>query len=209
MSTPERASVHIVGKDDAATGPAVGAQLGPSELPPISAPPQEFENDLGGPPLQAPSEDEMLQSEGASVAERMRARFRGMASTKEFAVPGWELADGSPGLIVVARTFGDRKAYNTGVSNEAFIARSTHQLIYVEEDGSREVIPGGWGPALAEMIGVRAEKAADLVALVISKPDPNDEAVRIPNVTGMHSLATEIVLWGHNGRRGAEEGLGE
>lgn len=204
----ERATVHIV------TDPAVAApaqpQREPESLPPaVEAPPQELEPDLGGQAFQAPSPEAMVQAEGGSVADRMRARFEGMAATREFSVPGWELPDGRPGLIIVARAMGDRKAFNSGISNEAFIARSTHQLLFVNDDGSREAIEGGWGPKLAEMIGVRTVKAADLVALVISKPDPNNPQARIPNVAGIGALATELVAWGHNGTRQSEEELGE
>jgi hypothetical protein len=41
------------------------------------------------------------------------------------------------------------------------IAKSTHQLWYVDDDGSRHQIQGGWGPQLADMIGVKAAKAAE------------------------------------------------
>jgi hypothetical protein len=199
----DRATVRIVSGEDP------NQPVATPQAAPVEAPPQELEVDLGGPAFNAPSEDEALDASGASVAERMRARFRGMAATKEFAVPGWELDDGRPGLILEARAFGDRKAYNTGVSNEAFIARSTHALYFVNDDGSREQIAGGWGPGLAGIIGVSAIKAADLVAMVISKPDPDRPDRRIPNVAGIGALATEIVAWAHNGTRQAEAGLGE
>jgi hypothetical protein len=205
----ERATVRIVTGEGEQPVPA-SQHTDPEARPPVVAPPpQELESDLGGPAFVAPSDDDTLAAEGASVAARMRARFEGMAATKEFSVPGWELEDGRPGLIIVARAFGDRKAYNSGVSNEGFIARSTHQLFFVNDDGTRELIEGGWGPALARIIGVSAIKAADLVALVISKPDPNNAAARIPNVAGIGALATEIVNWGYTGTRQAEEDLGE
>ena len=59
------------------------------------------------------------------------------------------------------------------------------------------------------MIGVRAQKASDLVALVISRPDPNDRTRRIPNVAGIGTLAAEIVGWARKNQRSAEEELGE
>lgn len=142
------------------------------------------------------------------MADRLRARYQSIAATEEFAVPGWELPSGEPGLIIVARAFGDRQAFNKGVSNEVYIAKSTHKLLFVNDDGSREEIEGGWGPKLAEMIGVKAQKAADLVALVISKPNPANPDQRIPNVGGIGSLATQLVNWAGKGSRDAEDDLG-
>lgn len=206
MST-ERAAVRIVsGEDDHVVAPSREPEAMPPKVP---VPPQDLEPDLGGEAFTSPSEDEIVEATGASVAERMRARFEAIKATEEFSVPGWELDDGRPGLILEARTFGDRKAFNSGISNEAFIAKSTNRLFFVADDGSREEIKGGWGPALAEIIGVNVTKAADLVALVISKPDPNNPASRIANVAGIGALATEIIAWARTGRREAEEDMGE
>jgi hypothetical protein len=209
----ERATVRIVTGDDHETGNTGFSQPDlrePEARPPITPPPpQELENDLGGPAVPNPTPDQLVEAAGGSVAQRMRARFEAISATEEFAVPGWELDDGRPGLILEARAFGDRKAFNQGISNEAFIAKSTNRLLFVNDDGSRDVIKGGWGPALAEIIGVKVGKAADLVALVISKPDPNNPDVRIPNVAGIGALATEIVAWAHSGKRQAEEDMGE
>lgn len=182
----------------------------PNELQ--GAPPEPIETtaDVGGPvlPEQAAPED-FAAASGAGLAGQMRARFEGMSATEEFSVPGWELEDGRPGLIVVARTFGDRKAYTQGVSNEVYIVKSTHKLLYVDDVGERHEIEGGWGPGLAQLIGVRADKAADLVNLVISKPDPSQPARRIPNVAGVASLANSILNWAGRVARDAEEELGE
>ena len=201
----ERATVRIVtGGQEVQRAPER-----PAAVERIEPAPQEFESDLGGPVIPTPTTDELVEAEGGSVAARMRARFEAIASTAEFAVPGWELEDGSPGLIIEGRAFGDRKAFNSGISNEAFIARSTHRLLFVDDDGNRSVVAGGWGPGLADMIGVRSQKAADLVALVISKPDPKDPSRRIPNVAGIGALSTELVSWAHSGKRQAEDDLGE
>jgi hypothetical protein len=180
-----------------------------AQPPTVGIPPQERTPDLGGQAVQAPTPEQMVEASGGSVADRMRARFANIAATEEFPIPGWETADGEPGLILVARTFGDRRAYNQGVSNEVFIAKSTHKLLFVNDDGSREEIEGGWGPGLAKMIGVDVAKAADLVALVISKPDPSNPSVRIPNVAGIGGLALRIVAWASTSTREAEEDLGE
>jgi hypothetical protein len=59
------------------------------------------------------------------------------------------------------------------------------------------------------MIGVKVTKAADLVALVISKPDPANTNQRIPNVAGIGALATQLVNWAGKGSRDAEDDLGE
>jgi len=90
-----------------------------------------------------------------------------------------------------------------------FIAKSTHKLLLVNDDGTREEVPGGWGPQLAQMIGVDVKKAADLVALVISRPDPNDRTRRIPNVAAIGGLATDIVAWARKSQGEAEKDLGE
>jgi hypothetical protein len=217
MSTPERATIHVVTPEQeaaaaAAPPPSPPASTEPEAQPPgmiTPPPPQELEKDLGGPALPSPTADERVAAAGGSVADRLRARYQGMAATEEFSVPGYELADGRPGLVLVARTFGDRKAFNEGVSNEVFIAKSTHALYLVDEDGSREPIEGGWGPGLAAMIGVSVTKASDLVALVISRPDPSNSARRIPNVAGIGKLAQEIVAWAQTNRRDTEETLGE
>lgn len=217
MNEAERATIHVVsGGGDHIGGPAPAAgtppppSMEPEAQPPITIPPpQELEPDLGGPSLPSPTADERVAATGGSVADRLRARYEGMAATEEFSVPGYELEDGRPGLILVARAFGDRKGWSGGISNEVFIAKSTHALFLVNEDGSREQIEGGWGPALAGMIGVNVQKAGDLVALVISRPDPNDRSRRIPNVAGIGTLATEIVTWARKNTRGVEEDLGE
>lgn len=205
----DRATIRVI---DSPEGPAGVAPAGPEpeSLPPAAAiPPQEQEPDIGGgDAFQAPQPEEIVAAEGGSLKDQMMARFEQIAATEEFAVPGWELENGEPGLIIVARTFGDRKAYTTGVSNEAFIARSTHELYFVDDAGHRQKIEGGWGPALAAIMGVSVTKAADLVAIVISKPDPANRTRRIPNVAGIGSLATEIILWSRKGVKDAEETLG-
>lgn len=195
-------------------GPRGPINQDPNAAPPIttaSAPGDEEATrpDLGGPVMPEIRPEDMVGAAGGGLADRLRARYNSIAATEEFPVPGWELPDGSPGLIVVARTFGDRKAFQDGIEHEVFIARSTYKLLYVNDDGSREEIPGGWGPQLAEMIGARAEKAADLIRLVISKPDPDDELKRIPNVAGIAALAQLILEWAGRGQRQAEEDLGE
>jgi len=176
-------------------------------LPP--APPQEFEKQVGGAVIDPPRPEDIVEATGGSLADQMRARFEAMAATEEFGIPGWELADGSPGLIIEARAFGDRRVFNEGLSNEAFIAKSTNRLFFVSDDGAREEVPGGWGPELAGMMGVSVTKAADLVAQVISKPDPARPGVRIPNVAGIGALATELLNWARRGRSDMEERLGE
>lgn len=208
-ASPARANVHVVSNaDDAAPG-APAAEPEADGHPATAAPPQELEHDLGGPTLANPTAEELVGAVGGSVADKMRARFQAIAATEEFAVPGWELPNGEPGLIIEAKTFGDRKAYNQGISNEVFIARSTNRLFFVDDEGRREEIPGGWGPALADMIGIaKPERAADLVALVISKPDPDNPASRIPNVAGIGVLATLIINWAGRGTREAEDELG-
>jgi hypothetical protein len=213
MTQPDRATIHVVtpGQEAAAPPPPSGPpSVEPEAQPPITAPPpQEQTPDLGG-SLPNPTPDERVQASGGSVADRMRAQFEGMAATEEFGVPGWELKDGRDGLILEVRAFGDRTGWNAGISNEVFIAKSTHALWCVNDDGSRDRIEGGWGPTLAGMIGhPEVKKASDLVALVISKPDPNDRSRRIPNVAGIGSLAAEIVGWSRKSYREAEENLGE
>lgn len=199
----QRPDVRIVGAENA--GPDPDAQ------PPVptAPPPEEPEPTLGGSPMPNPTDEQKIAATGGGLAEQMRARFQSMSSTEEFPVPGWETADGSPGLILVARTFGDRRNWGEGISNEVFIAKSTHQLLYVDDHGERHVIEGGWGPSLAEMIGVKASKAADLVAMVISKPSPTDPEQRIANVAGIGSLATDLIAWAGRATRNAEEDLGE
>lgn len=207
----QRAQVRVVSGADRDAVPISGH--GPTVEGPVreaaEAPPQELTEDLGGNALRAPSPEDIAEAEGGSLADRMRARFEARQSTKEFGVPGWELPDGRPGLIVEARAFGDRKAWGGQVSNEAFIARSTHRLYFVNDDGSREEVAGGWGPTLAGMMGVHVVKATDLVALVISKPDPSNPGQNIPNVAGIGALATEIVAWASQGVAQAEDALGE
>lgn len=208
MST-ERAEVRVMpgGREPEPVTPVSDE---PEAQPPVTtAPPQERTPDLGGSALSAPSPEDIVGAAGGAIADRMRARFQSIAATEEFPVPGWELPDGRPGLIIEARAYGDRKAFGDGVSNELFIAKSTHRLFFVNDDGSREVIEGGFGPKLAEIIGVKVAKAADLVALVISKPDPDNPDQRIPNVAGIGTLATEMVAWAGRGARTAEETLGE
>lgn len=205
----QRAQVHVVGASASGSGPQ-GASTDPDAQPPGAAPaPQELEPQVGGSPLPMPTDEEKAAALGGGLAEQMRARYNAMAATEEFPVPGWENANGDPGLILVARTFGDRKNWGEGLSNEVFIAKSTHKLLYVDDSGQRIEIAGGWGKGLADMIGVNVSKAADLVALVISKPNPSDESQRIPNVAGIGSLATAIIEWAGRGTREAEEDLGE
>lgn len=214
----DRAEVTITG-GDGASAPAAppeghpqqeGAATAPEAQPPVTAPPpQGLEPDRGGPVISSPTPDQIVAAEGGSMSDQLRARFAGIASTKEFPVPGWELANGEPGLIVEAKTFGDRKKFNEGISNEAYIARSTHRLFFVQDDGKREEIAGGWGPGLATLMGLgRVERAADLVSMVISKPDPNDEQQRIPNVAGIAALATMIINWAGQGQKDIEDELG-
>lgn len=207
----QRAQVHIVAGGD--TTPGGGAPVDPDRSVPSeqAAPlPQEQEPTIKAPEIPNPTAEDQAEAAGGGLAARMRARYQAMASTEEFPVPGWETSRGEPGLILVARTFGDRRNFNEGVSNEVFIAKSTHKLLYVDDDGSRHEIQGGWGPQLAEMIGVsNVQKAADLVALVISKPNPLDPTQRIPNVAGIGALATELIDWSRRGHREAEEDLGE
>lgn len=206
----DRASVRVVGGEPGAEGAgAPPPSSEPEAQPPVAAvPPQEEETSIGGNAFQAPQPEEVVQATGGSIAERMRARFQAIAATEEFPVPGWELPSGEPGLILVARAFGDKQAFTKGVSNQAFIAKSTHKLLFVNDDGTREELAGGWGPALADIVGVKVSKAADLVDIVISKPDPDDPSRRIPNVAGIGSLAQEIVNWAGRGTREAEEDLG-
>jgi hypothetical protein len=204
----QRADVRIVGSSGSDV--PVGAGSEPEAAPPVPAAPIEPpEPTLGGSPFPNPSEADVVAATGGGIAEQMRARFNSMSATEEFPVPGWETADGSPGLILVARTFGDRRNWAEGLANEVFIAKSTHKLLYVDDAGVRHEIPGGWGPDLAEMIGVKAAKAADLVAMVISKPDPSQPERRIPNVAGIGALATELIEWSRRATRHAEEDLGE
>lgn len=183
----------------------------PEAQPPVIAeePIAERPPDIGGPALAQPTPEQIVQASGGSMADKLKARYNAISATEEFPVPGWELPNGEPGLIIVAKAFGDRQSFNKGVSNEVFIAKSTHKLLYVNDDGTREEIEGGWGPQLASMIGVKVSKAADLVALVISKPDPNNTSVRIPNVAGIGALATQLVGWAGKGTRDAETDLGE
>jgi hypothetical protein len=176
----DRANVQVVagGGDDieppAAAVRQQSAAEAPEAQPPVvdEAAEEPRGPDLGGPALVQPNTEQIVQASGGSMAEKMKARYNAISATEEFPVPGWELPSGEPGLIVVARAFGDRQSFNKGVSNEVFIAKSTHKLLFVNDDGEREEIEGGWGPKLAEMIGVKVTKAADLVAIVISKPDP-------------------------------------
>lgn len=195
--------------------PAPGAgdpSAAPEAQPPVTAgPPADggAEPTIGGEAFQAPTPDQIVQGTGGSLADQMKARFQSIASTEEFPVPGWELPDGSPGLIIEARTFGDRNAFTKGVTNEAFIIKSTRTLFFVKDDGTREAIPGGWGPGLAAIIGASGvTKASDLVAMVISKPDPDHPGQRIPNIAGIGALAQEILNWAGRGSREAEEDLG-
>lgn len=181
----------------------------PEAQPSTPAPPQDLETDIGGGPALPPTDPAEIAAAGGGLADRLRARYQQMSGTEEFAIPGWELPDGSPGLIMVAKAFGDRAAYNKGVSNEAFIAKSTHKLLFVADDGTREEIPGGWGPGLANIIGTNVTRAADLVALVISKPDPDNPTRRIPNVTGIGALASQLLAWAGRTNAQAEEELGE
>jgi hypothetical protein len=214
MTQPERASIHVVtpGQEAAAAPPPAGpSSMEPEAQPPITTPPvEDVPPDLGGDVSGvSPTADERVAAIGGSLADRLRARYEGMAATEEFGVPGWELPNGEDGLIIEVRAFGDRKGWGDGISNEVFIAKSTHALWYVDDDGTRTKIEGGWGPELAKMIGVNVTKAADLVSLVISKPDPNDRSRRISNVAGIGSLAAEIVGWSRKSYREAEDNLGE
>ena len=205
----QRAHVSVVGAGTSNPPTPVGAQ-DPDAAPPVPpAPPEPPEPTLGGSPLPTPTDEEKVAAMGGGLAEQMRATFNSMAATEEFPVPGWQTADGQPALILVARTFGDRRNWAEGLANEVFIAKSTHKLLYVDDRGERQEIPGGWGPALAELLGVKAAKAADLVAMVISKPDPSQPDRRIPNVAGIGSLATELIEWAGRATRTAEEDLGE
>lgn len=207
-----RARVQIVTADP--PPPPAGAARDPGAPPP--APPVDALHgpgdegaEIGGPLITDSDPEEIAAATGGGLAARVRARYDAMRATQEFSVPGWELPDGRPGLIVVARVFGDRRAFNAGLSNEAFIARCTHKLLYVSENGEREEITGGWGPTLAEMIGARVERASDLVLRVISRPDPERPGQRIPNVGGIGALATEILGWMRGAQQEAEEALGE
>jgi hypothetical protein len=210
---PQRPEISIVTPDTPPSPPHVPPPSNePEAQPPGGPPPDDGPTiDLGGPTLPEPvTPEEVVDATGGSVADMMKARFAGMQATEEFPVPGWELEDGSPGLVLVAKTFGDRKGYQSGVSNELFIAKSTHQLLFVDDQGERHPIPGGWGPALAGMIGApQIKKAADLVARVISKPDPDDESKRIANVAGIATLATDLLGWSRRAKGKAEEELGE
>lgn len=202
----QRAHVSVVG-----AGREPGA-IEPEAQPPVPpAPAEPLEPTLGGNVTDRanPSDEEKVAAMGGGLAEQMRATFNSMAATEEFPVPGWQTADGQPALILVARTFGDRRNWQEGLANEVFIAKSTHKLLYVDDRGERQEIPGGWGPALAELLGVKAAKAADLVAMVISKPDPSQPDRRIPNVAGIGALATDLIEWSGRARRNAEEDLGE
>jgi hypothetical protein len=208
MAEPQAAHINLVAGGEG--GPEPEAQPGLQRPePPLPAPPQELEKDMGGPAIPQVTADQMVGAHGGSIADQMRARFEGMASTEEFAVPGWELPNGEPGLIVEARAFGDRKAWQDQVSNEVFIVKSTHRLYFVDDQGNKTEIEGKWGKGLAAMLGVNVDRAADLVGMVISKPDPDNPGQRIPNVTGIFTLATQIVAWSQKGRKDAEETLGD
>src|SRR5688572_19404833 len=205
----DRPNISIVAGAPTASEPIAPSAEPEAQPPGPTIPPQEREPDMGAPRTGAPSEEEIQTGSGGSLADRMKARFNAMDSTEEFPVPGWDREDGEPGPILVAKTFGDRQGYQKGIANEVFIAKSTHKLLYVNDDGSREEIPGGWGPALAELIGVKAQKAADLIAYVISKPHPIHKNQRIPNVAGIGILSTQILEWSGKAHREAEENLGE
>lgn len=211
----QRASVRVVSGHE--QGDNIGRQppveqtaVEPEAMPPAPPPEQDLQKDIGGPVMPSPSHQAMAEATGGSIADQMRSAFEAMSATEEFTVPGWVRADGTPMLILVARTFGDRRSFNEGLPNEVFIAKSTHQLLWVDEQGVRHEIPGGWGKGLADMLGLDGiSKAADLVARVISKPDPSQPGVRIPNVPGIGFLANQIVNWAGSAQSEAEENLGE
>lgn len=210
----QRASVRVVsgnpvhdrGNEERPTHPP---PVEPEALPPQPPPEPVESKDLGGPAIPAASPERLAAAAGGGLADQMRAAFEAMDATEEFAVPGWTFPDGRPNLILVARTFGDRRAFNEGLSNEVFIAKSTHKLLWVDDGGERHEIEGGWGPGLAQMLGLQVAKAADLVAMVISKPNPSQPGARLPNVAGIGRLANQIVDWAETGQRKAEEDLGE
>lgn len=209
--TEQRANVRVVsGQGEEQPGvrsPEETGGLMPRED--LAPPPQELEPQVGGPVIDPPTPADVAAATGGGLADQMRAAFDAMDATEEFGVPGWTRENGEPSLILVARTFGDRKGFTEGLANEVFIAKSTHKLLWVDDSGNRQEIDGGWGPGLAALLGIRVQKAADLVAMVISKPDPSNPATRIPNVPGIGSLATEIIQWASRSNRNAEEDLGE
>jgi hypothetical protein len=140
--------------------------------------------------LQQPSPEQIVEAAGGSMADKLRARYNAISATEEFPVPGWELPSGEPGLIVVARAFGDRSVFNEGRQQRGVHREVDAQAAVRERRRQREEIEGGWGPKLAEMIGVKVAKAADLVALVISKPDPREHLEAHPE-RGRHRRARD------------------
>ena len=101
MSTPERASIHVIapGQEAAAAsppGPPPSAE--PEAQPPITTPPpQELTKDLGGEAsAMSPGPEDLVAASGGSLADQLRARFEGMDATEEFSVPATSWTTGGP-----------------------------------------------------------------------------------------------------------------
>jgi hypothetical protein len=92
------------------------------------------------------------------VGERLQR-----ARTQDFPIPD------TP-IVLRARSFQDRKAFQRGVKTEAFIVRATDGL-YLRDDDTDELteIPN-WGTDLARMLGFRVENASELVRRVLDNP---------------------------------------
>ena len=148
---------------------------------------------IGGSAVPQPiQEEEIAAATDGSLAAHLRAVGERLQRTKtrDFDIPD------TP-IVLRARTFKDRRAYQQGIKTERFIIEATAGLFLRDEDtGELHEIPT-WGPQLAAALGFPHDNAIQLVRRVFDNP------VRL------EVFAAELIEWMAGRQREDEQTLGE
>jgi hypothetical protein len=151
----------------------------PDDDEPVVAPPAPL------PDGDARIPEDVSAAVDGSLAAKMRAqakRIRGRR-TERFPIPDTD-------LVVEAKVIKDARSVRTGLKSEMFIIRATSRLLLVDEDGVEDEVPG--------LLGVKVEKAADLVKFVFGR-----------NPWALDRFVADMLLWMQGRTAQLEEDLGE
>ncbi|HEY3021813.1 MAG TPA: hypothetical protein VGJ32_16560 [Solirubrobacteraceae bacterium] len=157
---------------------------------------------VGGSAVPEPLDEEhTTQVVDGSLAGRLRAVGEKLqrTSTRDFPIVVRD-EDDEPfaTLVLRAKAFRDRKAFQRGVKTEAFIVRATVGLFLRDED-TDELLPiPTWGSELAGMLGfTQVQSASELVQRVLDNP------VRL------ETFAADLIRWMAGRSQEDEQALGE